>query len=55
MLSGLEIQIHEQHTSLGWHEERRIHPDVGRQTETLESGGAALCGLGNLSYERFAG
>jgi len=44
----------ERNTIIGWNTERRIHPDIGREAPTMESGRAAFCRLGDLSHERIA-
>src|SRR5205814_8440639 len=45
----------ERNKSIGGHTERRIRPHFGCEAQRLESGRAAFCRLGDLSYERVAG
>ena len=51
----LRVSSNERSTSIGWHAERRVHPDLGWQAQELESQRAAFRRLGDLSPERIAG
>src|ERR1051325_8508454 len=45
---------YEQNTSIGWHEEGRVHPVIGWQTRALGSQRPAFCGLGDVSPQGLA-
>src|SRR5689334_4026185 len=45
---------HEQSTSTGWHEEGRLHPDLGWQARAMGGQRPAFRRLGNVPSQRLA-